>query len=76
MNPSLDLDRTAFRFNWCHAADLGHHTEITLQDVPNREHTLRLFAEDEEIELQKKGNWSWTPARRQYALWFFATYTR
>ena len=53
---------------WHHIADLGYHTEINLQDVPNREYTLSLFVEDEEREVQKTGNRSWTPAQRQYAL--------
>ena len=61
---------------WLHTADLGLHTDITLQDVPNREYTLRLFVENEERELQKTGNRSWTPAERQYALRFLTTYTR
>jgi len=60
---------------WRHTADLGHHTEITLQDVPNREYTLNLFVENEEIKLQKTSNRSWTPAQRQYALCFLTPYT-
>ena len=48
-------------------ADLDRLTEITLQDVPNREYTLKLFTENEEIEIQKTANRSWTPAKRQYA---------
>jgi len=73
MNPSLYLDRAALRSNLYsrYTADLGYHTEITLKDVPNREYTLRLFVEDGERELQKTGNRSWTPARRQYALCSF-----
>ena len=59
----------------CHySADLGYHTEITLQHVPDREYTLRLFVENEETELQKTGNQSWTPAQRQYARYFLTTY--
>ena len=49
-------------------ADLDRLTVITLQDVPNREYTLKLFTENEEIEIQKTANRSWTPAKRQYAL--------
>ena len=60
---------------WRHTADIAYNTEITLQDVPNREYTLRLFVENEEIELQKTGNRSWTPTERQYVLYFLATYT-
>ena len=57
-----------------HTADLGHHTEIALHDVPNREYTLRLFVENEEREVEKTDNRSWAPAQRQYAL-FLAIYT-
>jgi len=60
---------------WRHTTDLAHHTDITLQDVPNREYTLRLFAENEEMELHKTGDRAWTPAERMYALCFLITYT-
>ena len=63
-----------FASSWHQTADLTHHThhtEITLQDVPNREYTLKLFGDNEERELQKIGNQSWTPAQRQYALYSF-----
>ena len=77
MNPSLYKNRAALRFNLslCYATDLGHHTEITLQDVPNREYPLSLFVENEKRELLKIGNRSWTPAQHQYALCFLTTYT-
>ena len=52
-------------------ANLDRLTEITLQDVPDRQYTLRLFAENEEIEIQKTANRSWTPTKRRYALYFF-----
>ena len=58
---------------WRHTADLVHLTEITLRDIPNREYTLRLFVENEELELQKTTNRSWTPAKRQYVLSFLLT---
>ena len=74
MNPSLSLDRAALPSFWPQNADLAHHTDITLQDVPNREYTLRLFGEGEEIEVQKTDNWSWTPAQHQCALYFTTTY--
>ena len=61
---------------WRHPADLVDHAGITLQNVPNREYTLRLFVENEEIELQKTDNRSWTPAQRQYALCFLTTLIR
>ena len=54
-------------------ADLAYLTEITLRDIPNRDYSLRLFVENEEIELQKTANRSWTPAKRQYALSFLLT---
>ena len=57
------------------SADFAPRTEITLQDVPDRDYTLRLFVEDEEIELQKTANRSWTPAKRQYALPFLTVHT-
>ena len=74
-NPSLYLDGAALHpslhpyrsFNW--------HIEITLQDVPNREYTLRLFVENVERELQRKDNHIWTPAERQYVHYFSNTYT-
>jgi len=76
MNPSLHLDRARSALISRHIVDRAHYAEITLQDVPNREYTLRLFVEDEEIELRKTGNQSWTPAQRQYAISFLTTYTR
>ena len=74
-NLSLSLDRARFPSFSHQTADLGHHTEITLQDVPNREYTLRLFLENEEREIQKTDNRSWTPVQRQYARYFLARYT-
>jgi hypothetical protein len=44
----------------------GQHTEITLQDVLNHKHTLRLIVENEEKELQRKDNRTWTPTQRPY----------
>jgi len=74
--PSLYLERAArFTSVYIHIAHFGYHTEITLQDVPNREYTLRLFVEDVEKEFQKKDNHTWTPAQRQYVLCFPHTYT-
>ena len=52
------------------------HTEITLQDIPNREYTLRLFVENVQRELQKKDDYTWTPAQRQYVPHFPNTYVR
>ena len=51
---------------WPHITDLGHHIEISLKGIPNREHTLRLFVEGQERELQQTGHQSWTPVQRQY----------
>ena len=75
MNRSLYLDRAVLHFDLAHIADLAHHSDITLEDVPNREYTLKLFAEDQEIEVQETGARSWTPAQPQYAHCFFTTYT-
>ena len=55
-------------------AHFGYHTDITLQDLPNRVYTLRLFIEDVEKEL-RKDNHTWTPAQRQYVLYFPHTFT-
>ena len=38
-------------------------------------YTLRLSVEDVEKELQQKDNHTWTPAQRQYVLYFPHTYT-
>ena len=75
MNPSFYLDRAALRFNLAHTADLAHHTDITLQDVPDREYTLRLFVDNQEIDVQKTGSRFWTPAQHQCALYSFTIYT-
>jgi hypothetical protein len=60
---------------YIHTAHFGYHTEITLQDVPHREYTLRLLVENVGRELQRKDNSTWTPAQRQYAPYFPNTYT-
>ena len=54
--------------NLDHTADLVHHIEITLQDVTNSRYKLGLFLENEKIELEKKGDWTWTPVQRLYVL--------
>jgi hypothetical protein len=56
--PPLHLRLTPLTF--------GHRTEIILQDVLNREYTLRLFVENEERKLLTKDNRTWTPAQRPY----------
>jgi hypothetical protein len=50
------------------AADFGQHTEIRLQEVPNREYSLRVFVDNVEKELQKENNRTWTPAQCLYVL--------
>ena len=60
---------------YIYTAHFGYHTEITLQDVPFREYTLRLFVGKVEKELQRKDQHTWTPARRQYVPYFPDTYT-
>ena len=54
--------------NLDHTADLVHHIEITLQDDTNSRYKLGLFLEDEKIELEKKGDWTWAPVQRLYGL--------
>jgi len=51
------------------------NTEITLQGVPNSKYELELFVGNQEIELQKEGNRTWTPAQRSYVPCFLTTYT-
>ena len=68
--------RAALHLNYIHTSHFSKHTEITLQDVPNREYTLRLFVENVERELQKKDDHTWTPAQRQYVPYFPNTYVR
>ena len=59
---------------YIHTSHFSNRTEITLQDVPNREYTLRLIVENVERELQKKDDHTWTPAQRQYVAFFLNTY--
>jgi len=56
-------------------ADFGYPTEITLQGVLNREYTLRLFIENEELEVQTQDNQTWTLAQRPCVHYFSTTYT-
>jgi len=39
---------------YVYTAHFDPHTEITLQDVPNREYTLRLFVDNVERQVQRK----------------------
>ena len=59
---------------YIHTSHFSKHIEITLQDVPNWEYTLRLFVENVERELQKKDDHIWTPVQRQYVPYFLNTY--
>ena len=52
-------------------ADLSHHSEITLQDVPKLKFALRLLVDNEERELQRINNRTWEPAQRLYVPCFF-----
>ena len=61
---------------YIHTSHFSNHTEITLQDVPNWEYTLRLFVENVERELHKKDDYTWTPVQRQYVPYFSNTYVR
>ena len=56
-----------------HTTDLAHHTDVTLQGVPNRDYTLKLFAENKEIKLQETVNRSWALAEPQYVIYFLMT---
>ena len=58
-----------------HTTHFSQHTEITLQDIPNREYTLRLFVENVARELQRNDNHTWTPARRLWVPYCHNTYT-
>jgi hypothetical protein len=53
-----------------YTTDFGQHTEITFQDILNRECSLRLFVENQEMELQTKDNRVWTPTQRPYVPYF------
>jgi hypothetical protein len=57
------------------AADFGQRPEIRLQEVPNREYSLRLFVDNVEKELQEENNRAWTPAQRLYDLSFPSMHT-
>jgi hypothetical protein len=75
-NPSLYLDRAALHFTLgSPPLTFGHRTEIILQDVLDREYTLRLFVENEERKLLTKDNRTWTPAQRPYVPCFPTRYT-
>ena len=58
-----------------HTAHYTRHTEITLQDIPKLKYTLRLFIGNDERELRKEPNWTWTPAQRSYVPDFLTKYT-
>ena len=53
---------------YVHTAHFGQCAEIRLQEVPNREYTIRLFVGNEERALERKDNRTWTPAQRVYVL--------
>jgi len=58
-----------------YAAYYTQHTEITLQDIPRLKYTLRLFIGNDERDLRREDNWTWTPAQRSYVPYFLTTYT-
>jgi len=58
-----------------HLSDFGQHTEIAVQAILNRDYTLRLFIENEALELQTQDNQIWTPAQRLYDPCFFSMNT-
>jgi hypothetical protein len=55
-------------------AHFRQHTEITFQDAPNREYTLRLFVDNVERELQCHGSHTWTPVPRPYVPYLLSIY--
>ena len=61
---------------WSIPADFGQLTEITLQGVLHQNYTLRLFIENEELELQTQDNRTWTPAQRPYVQCLSTAHTR
>ena len=63
---SLYLDRAALLFNPGHTTDFGQHTEIILEDIPKHRLKMRLFVGNEEKELQRKDNLTWTLVQRPY----------
>ena len=58
-----------------HVTDFGRHTDITLQGTLRRDYVLRLFIENEELELQRQDNQTWTPTERLYVSCFPTTHT-
>ena len=52
--------------SYIHSTHFGHHTEITLQDVPKWKHKLELFVGNRQIELETEDNQTWIPAQRPY----------
>ena len=70
INLSLHLDREALTSILILTADFGNHTEITLQGVLHRDYTLRLFIENQELDLHTQDNRIWTLAQRPCAPFF------
>ena len=58
-----------------HTTDFGQHTEIALHGTLNRDYKLRLFVENEELELRTQDDQTWTPAQHAYVPYFFTTNT-
>ena len=73
-NPRLYLDGATFAIVYVHTAQFGEHPEITLEDVPKLDCTLRLFVDNEKSKLEMKANRTWTPVRRPFVLCFPMTY--
>ena len=57
-----------------HTDDLMCLAEITLQGIPNSKYQLELFVGNQEIELQRNGNRTWTPVQRPYVPWLLTMY--
>ena len=73
---SLYLDSAALHFNFGPDRSLRATTEITLQPVLNRCYTLKIFIENEELELRRQENQTWTPAQRPYVPCFPTMHAR
>ena len=60
---------------WSTPLTSGQHADITLQGILHLDYVLRLFIENEELELQTQDNRTWTPVQRPYVLCLPTTHT-
>ena len=61
---------------WSIPADFGQHVDITLQDTLHRNHTLRLFIDNQELGLQTQNNRTWLPAQPPFVPYLSTTHTK